>query len=189
MSNPYQSPQYEPQQPAPSPGGYSGKVVPSQLVHQVRVVAVLNGVQGGLEIAMGLIYVVMAVVMCVVISMDEGFPNRNPPPGGPDPETLGWIILAFYGGMGAGGVIAGIVRLCVTFKNYNYRSRTFGIVSLGVGMLSMTTCYCIPTAIGMLIYGLIVYLNPSVMQAFEMVEEGESVEKVLYEFNAYRPPG
>ncbi len=186
MSNPYQSPQYEPQQPAL--GGYSGKVVPSGLVHQVRVVAILNGVQGGLEILMGLMFVGVACFVPAMMAMDKDFANRQPP-GGPDPETMFWIMLGIYGGMGSGGLIAGVTRLIATFKNWHYRSRVFGIVSLAVGMLSVTTCYCIPTAIGMLIYGLIVYLNPSVAQAFEMVEHGEPVEKVLYEFTAYRPPG
>ena len=55
MSNPYQSPSYDPKpfQDAAANGG----AVPSGFgwVNQVRIVAILNAVQGGLEAAIGLV--------------------------------------------------------------------------------------------------------------------------------------
>jgi hypothetical protein len=39
-------------------------------------------------------------------------------------------------------------------------------------MLTVLTCYCVPTAVAIGIYGLIVYLNQEVSEAFRMGEAG-----------------
>ena len=43
---------------------------------------------------------------------------------------------------------------------------------------SMFTGYCAPTAIALLIYGLIIYLNDDVRRAFEMGEQGYPPEHI-----------
>lgn len=185
MTNPYASPSFN-QNESPE-SNRQWDTVPSGLVSQVRVVAILNAVQGGLELMMGLFLIGMAAVIPMMM-MSEDFRPPNAGKQGADPESMFWFMLALYIGMGAGGLLAGILRLVATFKNFRYRSRTLGIVSLTVGMLSVSTCYCMPTGLAILIYGLIVFLNPSVRMAFEMAEQGEPVDKILYEFSSYRPP-
>ena len=74
-------------------------------------------------------------------------------------------------GVGGLNIAAGI-------KNLKYRSRTLGIAALCLGIVPVFTCYCAPTAIGILIYGLIIYLNRDVSRAFEMGEQGISPEQI-----------
>ena len=51
-----------------------------------------------------------------------------------------------------------------------------------LSILTIAGCYCLPTAIGLFIYGLIVLLNPSVKRAFEMGEQGYSANKIQNHF-------
>jgi len=85
---------------------------------------------------------------------------------------------AFYLLMGGALVAAGGLNIVAGVKNLKYRSRTLGIAALAIGGLGMFTCYCAPTAIGLLIYGLIIYLNEDVRRAFEMGEQGASPDQI-----------
>jgi hypothetical protein len=60
-----------------------------------------------------------------------------------------------------------------------------GLVSIIVGLASMFTCYCAPTAIALLVYGLMIYLNNAVRTAFQMGQQGQSAEQILAAFNPY----
>jgi hypothetical protein len=64
-------------------------------------------------------------------------------------------------------------------RNRKYRSRSLGLVALGVGTLASITCYCAPTALGLLIYGLVVYLNSDVRYAFELGERGATADEIV----------
>ena len=43
------------------------------------------------------------------------------------------------------------------------------------------------TAVGLLVYGLIIYVNPAVKAAFEMARQGRSPQQILAAFNPYQP--
>lgn len=176
MSNPYQSPSYDPKQfqdypQLPQSSGFGW-------VSQIRIVAILNCVQGGLELIIGLMMVFAAVFVPMMMKMD----NRNPPPPG-----MEWILPVVYLGIGIPVLLAAILRIYAGIQNFRFRSRTLGIVSLVCGLVSMIACYCAPTGIGMLIYGLIVYLNPAVQAAFEMGEKGVPTDRILSSFLPYPP--
>ena len=97
MSNPYESPQSDPYQQPAKPFGPAQPAghLPSPLVQQVRIIAVLNGVQGGLEVIMGLIQGSMAFLFPMLVMM-EG--NAN---GGEDPpEEMFWVLGVIYGAIG-----------------------------------------------------------------------------------------
>ena len=182
MSNPYESPNSDPYKSSYSPE-YSAPVghVPSPLVQQVRIIAILNAIQGGLEILMGLIQGSMAFVFPAIMMMD---PNLQDDPEAP-PDAFFWGLGIAYAIIGLALLIGGGLRILATFRNWNFRGRMLGIVSMGVGMVSMLTCYCAPTGIGLLVWGLIAYLNPSVIQAFEMGEDGEHPETILQTFSPH----
>jgi hypothetical protein len=191
MSNPYQSPSYNPNQfkdqPAymPPPGNSSG------MVQAVRIVAILNAVQGGLEILMSLMYVAMSAFFPVMAQIQANNPNGRGP-GNEPPKEFFWVIGIVYGGIGLVMLVGGILRIVACLQNFKYKGRTLGFVSFGVGMVSLITCYCAPTAIGMLIFGLIVYLNPAVAAAFKMGQEGLSSDQIVAAFSPYPygyPPG
>lgn len=73
------------------------------------------------------------------------------------PSTLRIIAAVFL--LAALKIVAGAV-------NYEYRNRGLGLVALALTTLSVVTVCCAPSALVLLIYGLVVYLNPAARQAF-----------------------
>lgn len=185
MSNPYASPSFDPKQfqdyPShiPPPNGYGW-------VQQVRVVAILNCVQGGLELLLGLFLSGMGIFVALMMQAERNNPNfrgNNAPPAG-----MEWILGGGYIAFGLIIMAAAILRFYAGFQNFRYRGRILGIVSFVCGLVSMLACYCAPTGIAMLIYGLIVYLNPAVQAAFVMGEQGMKTDDILNSFLPYPPP-
>lgn len=131
-------------------------------------------VQGFLEAGMGLVYIGMAFVAPAIFEQAQMQQQGQP---GLPPGFVG-IMTGVYGGMGAAGILAGVLRVVAGFRNIRYRGRVFGIVSMIVGLLSIGTCYCSLTSVGLLIYGLIVYLNLEVIQAFQLGEQGVSSDEI-----------
>ena len=111
---------------------------------------------------------------------NPGF-RTNGPPG------IEWVLGAGYLVVGIVLLLAGIFRIYTGLQNFRYRKRVLGIVSLVCGLVSMMGCYCTPTGIGILIYGLIVYLNPAVRAAFELGEKGAPSDAILSSFLPYPP--
>ncbi len=160
MSNPYESP-LEAGVAAPPPD-QRGKV------GQIRIVAILMMVQGGLELLMGLFLLVMAVVLPMSLAANA------------ETRQMTTMIIAVYAVMGVGAIIAAVLHALGGWKNYQLKSRQFGLISLIAGsVLSLATCYCCPTAIGLMIYGLIVYMDGPVEAAFANREAGGDVDKIL----------
>ena len=76
-------------------------------------------------------------------------------------------------------LLCGIINSISGFKVMSFRGRVFAIVALFSNILVLFTCWCAPTAIGMMIYGLIVLFNSDVAYAFDMVSRGASPEDVV----------
>jgi hypothetical protein len=76
----------------------------------------------------------------------------------------------------------------VGIRMLKFRGRTLGIVALSSGLLSIAGCYCLPTAIGLFIYGLIVLLNEPVKRAFAMGEQGRSASEIQNQFDRLLQP-
>jgi hypothetical protein len=185
MSNPYLSPSFDPKQfqdystpfPPPQNTGFGW-------VQQIRVVAILNCVQGGLEGLAGTFFAgigIFAAIMMMTERNNPGFRN-NPPPAG-----MEWLVGGVYVAIGIPLLLVGILRIYSGLQNFRYRKRVLGIISFVCGALSIFTCYCAPTGIGMLIYGLIVYLNPAVQAAFEMGDKGVPADTIVNSFLPYPP--
>ncbi|MFW5921557.1 MAG: hypothetical protein ACOCUS_06930 [Polyangiales bacterium] len=150
------------------------------MVKHVPTVAILLGVQGGLEVlgslfAMlyGLLYGAIAVMPLASPEMAEGPEN---------PEGL----VAVMGGMSAIFLLAaaavfalGVLKLVACFFNFRYRKRTLGMVAVASAFASLITCYCAPTGIALAVYGLIVYSQDAVRKAFAMGEAGSSSDEIL----------
>lgn len=163
--NPYMPPGYDPN--APRRG----------MVNQVRVVAILNAVQGCLELLMSTMYVVLGGFFGLVMREELA---KDDPNGEMFANIMAGIMLGFGGLM---LVIAGL-RIYASFRNYFLQSRVLGIVSVCLGMLTVFTGYCAPTSIGIAVYTLIVLFNKEVTEAFEMRDKGLSAEQVLATFQA-----
>jgi hypothetical protein len=51
-------------------------------------------------------------------------------------------------------------------------------------ILPMLTCYCLPTSLGLMIYGLIVMFQPDVAQAFALADDGMPAEEIRARLSA-----
>lgn len=186
MENPYASPPpaFDTYGQAAPDGTYRQR----GLIGHVRVLGILMMIQGVLGLLMGVALIGLGVfvgVMFVNEGGGPGFPrNQNQPP----PEVFGWILGVVYGGMGLLMMIVGGVTGYSGWRTFQFRSRTLAIVSLCTGLLSVFTCYCAPTGIALMIYGLIVMLNPSVRDGFALGEQGLTADQIDAAFNPYATP-
>ena len=105
-----------------------------------------------------------------------------PVPAAPMPAGFELIMLAMYGSMGLISLVIGVLGIWAGIRMLKFRGRTLGIVALSSGLLSIAGCYCLPTAIGLFIYGLIVLLNEPVKSAFAMGEQGRTAADIQNQF-------
>ena len=108
----------------------------STWVRQVQVVAALLLIQGTLECGMGFILIYQWETSALAVTI---------------------ILLVFI--LGGLKCVAGV-------NNSRYRHRTLGLVALASAPLSLFTIFCVPSAMVVLVYGLVVYLNRDVKHAF-----------------------
>ena len=167
MSNPYQSPELLPEgdDDQPLPGG-------GAMVRQVQIVAILMFVQAGLEAFMGLLFCGMAPFMYFMFQQMEEFQRE------PEMVTFTWGPTGYYIFAGVSCLTAAVIKTVAGIINLKYRGRVLGIVALISGFMSFPTFYCAPTAIALMIYGLIVYLNSHVALAFRMGKQGYTSRQI-----------
>lgn len=155
------------------------------MVKQVRLLSIFFYVQGGLEILVSLYYFFLAAFFptMMVANQRKGFNQA-----GPSEETMIWIMIGAFVGIGLLILIAGVLRIFAAYRSYKFTGRGLAIASLVVGAATCMTCYCAPTSIALLVYGLIVYCNPEVTAAFAMRKQGHSPDQILAAFNPYQQP-
>lgn len=163
MSNPYQSPDDFSHTPVhlPSATGNSSTIV------KVKVLAILMIVQGALEALLGLMLAGVGVFF--YFAGQQMFAAQQRAGGGPPPPA--WIFLIY---LPVGLVLLAVagIRIYAGIRNLSFKGRTLGIIAISCGLATSLTMYCAPTSIGLMIYGLIVYLDGNVAQAFKDVEAG-----------------
>jgi len=77
-------------------------------------------------------------------------------------------------------VLAVVVLICAILKmfagarNWKMRSRGLGYVGLLSALPTALTCWCAPTGVAIMVYGLIVYSRPEVRAAFDRAEANPS---------------
>lgn len=173
--NPYQSPDFAEKPAFANPGG--GNELNSSILTQQRVVAILMIVQGSVSTLAGLFFAGIAVVVPMVLEMDQRN-NNNFNGGGPPPE-LRWIMMAAYGAMSMCALIPGCLQIYAGIQGWKLRRHKFAIVALAAGVLTIMTCYCFPTSLALLIYGLIIYLHDTTKRAFQLAEEGRTFDEIM----------
>jgi hypothetical protein len=151
------------------------------MVKQVPIVGSLLIAQGVLEAIAGLFYAAMGPMMRAML---QGSMQRATTPEGTAqlPPGFANYMALFYVGGGLLVLGIGVLRIVAGVRNLKYRGRGLGIAALACGVASFLTCYCMPTSLALLIYGLIVYLNTDVARAFEMGERGVSPEEIKAAF-------
>lgn len=137
--------------------------------------------QGVLSLLAGILYVAMTAIYPVMLSNAD---NSN----GPPPETM-WVFFAAYAIIGIFAILSGILNIWSGIRVMRFRQRTFGISAVSIGALAVFTCYCSLTAVALLVYGLIVLLDASVKQAFELGDQGYKPDQIDAMFNPWAQPG
>ena len=158
-------------------GGPVGDPTQRGLVRHVLPVAILMIVQGAVELLFAIVMLAAAVMVPMMMPDDFGAAEGPPVP-------LKWIMLGTYGVMGLGGLVPGVLHVVGGIFGLRYKRRMLGVVALAVGMASVFTCYCGPTAIALGIYGLVTYLNPSVIAAFALGDAGVPAADIRARFGA-----
>lgn len=136
------------------------------MVGQVKVVGILMIVHGITVVVMGGI---LATVGIIMLAAPPG------PGGGPQP----WIVGAIYTGWGGMVLALGVLNTVGGVRVLQFRNRVLGLVALFSNILVLMSCYCALTAIGMMVYGLIVMFNSDVVRAFELVRHGATPEEAV----------
>jgi hypothetical protein len=185
MSNPYESPTMQQLVSGNEPGPLPPPSEPGLAGH-IRIVAVLMMVQGFFEVVFGGMLTIMAFVFPTFLAAVMAADPQVQKEGAPDPEAAAQMMMVVYLVMGLAGVVPGLLHIAAGLRNLLYKGRTFGMIALGVGLATVPTFLCLPTAILVGIYGLLVYLNTSSVKAFHMGEEGYSGEAIYATFFAGR---
>jgi hypothetical protein len=123
------------------------------LVPQVSIVAVLMIVQGLLELIMALCFGGAAIFM---LSFTE---QIAPQAGNPK------MVAGMLGAMAAVVLVCGLLRIVAAIPLYQQRGRKLAVISMLVGLLVVSSGYCVPTATALAVYGLIVLFDERVIEA------------------------
>ena len=179
MSNPYQSPDAEFGGPPPLDGYRIERVR-----GKVKLLAILMFVQAGLQLLMGGGLIAVAVIIPSFLeagmnrefqrqlaAQDEDAEENEIDPGLEAIREMQMYMAIMYGSMGAAGFLPAPLLIWAGIRNLKLRGRTLGIVAVSANMISLGTCYCAPTAIGIFVFGLVVYLNEEVRQTFLASEQ------------------
>lgn len=186
--NPADSPAEDPQPPTPAPvNPYAvapvdsktqdslARVADAGMVGHMQVISILQIVFGVLELFMGALLIFYGFFFSFMANSIES--GASPPP----PEMMIFIGIG-CGIMGALVFLFSILRIVSGVRSFRFIGRTMMMISLIGGMVTAFTCYCAPFSVGLGIYGLIVMLNPSVIQAFKMARDGMPPEQIRAHF-------
>jgi hypothetical protein len=143
----------------------------------VLTIGILMIVQGALELFMGCALVGYAVFMPQVLQQMQ---NQ---PGAPDmPAEMKQMFPVIVGVMAVLMFLIGLMTTIAGIQVMRFRWRVFGILSLVGGLGSLISCYCLPTALALAVYGLIVLFNEPVKMAFGFGSEGYPAQQIRQAF-------
>jgi hypothetical protein len=182
--NPFRSPGNEEPASAAIPSESDESIDPRAIgkAKYVPTVAILMIVHGVLMVAVALFFIFMIVVMVPLLGQQmenqqdiQRQQNPNAPP--LSKEGMTTMLYAVYGGMSAFLFIIGALGIYTGIRNYGYHDRVLGLISLVLNMGSIFFCWCMPLSIGLMIFGMIIYLSPEADRAFRWrSESSEPVE-------------
>ncbi|MEI7683894.1 MAG: hypothetical protein WCL32_02625 [Planctomycetota bacterium] len=139
------------------------------MVPQVTVIGILMIINGSLAIVMGSFLAAVGPFMFTMMKADQ---NRGGMAPGEENILTGMMI--GYVTVGIAVFLCGLLNVIAGIRALKFRNRTFVIVALFSNFVPLFTCYCLPTSMGLMIYGLIVMFQTDVAQAFELGSQGLS---------------
>jgi hypothetical protein len=142
-------------------------------------------IQGVLEFLMGLLYIGLGFGLPQLMRFQTQTQNQVPPE---QMQMVQTFIVATYGVIGGVAMLAGFIRFMSGFRGLTFRSHGMGLASHFLGLINLGTCYCMPTAMGVCVWGCIVYFNSEVKQAFRLRDQGHEPADIEMQFSGYRSP-
>ena len=170
--NPYATPPRAAAADVQTYQGFSGRGLPST-VQQVMVVSILQIVVGALEL---LVSAILAVYTGILGAMSTGAIEM--PEGEEEALFVFGIISAVMLFFVSAIFIAALLRIWSGIAGFKFKRRKMAIFASVLGITSALTGLCSIFSIGMLIYGLIIYLNRDVRRAYEMAEQGMTPDQI-----------
>lgn len=152
--------------------GFSLRGVPST-VQQVRVSSSLQIMVGALELLPAAYLLVLAGIV------GSTFFWTNEVPAGEEDRPIQFFFT--YAAVSFGGFtifIVAVLRIWSGIAGFKFKRRKMSIFASVLGITSALTVFCSIFSIGMLIYGLIIYLNRDVRRAYEMAEQGMTPDQI-----------
>lgn len=137
------------------------------LIGHVPIVALLMIVLGTIELAFSG-FTLLCALISTILPAETG--------------ANGQVLAVMYGGLTVLAAGCGTLRIAAGIFNLRFRRRKLGMAAHLIGLTGVLTGFCAPTAIGLAIYGLIVYWNDSVIAAFEMGDRGRSAADIQRAF-------
>ena len=114
-------------------------------------------------------------------NMDQFMPANAQQP--PELDMMAQNMMLWgFGIVGGVILIISILHFIAAYLGFTYKGRVFGIVTMILGLGSLLSCYCAPTAIGLAVYGMIIYFNPAVSKAFALGKSGMKKQEILSHF-------
>lgn len=176
--NPYAMPvEVQSHVPSPVPMGARGT-----FVRQVKPLCICMIIQGVLEVLMGVGIAVAGFAVPTMI-MNQQAAGGGPPV--PQAAQIQTVMLLAYGVMGSISGVAGVLRIVAGIRGLYFRGYALGVASHFFGMANVLTCYCLPTALALCIWGCMVYFNFEVKYAFKMGAEGQDPSEIEAGLSGY----
>jgi MFS family permease len=146
---------------------------------------------GVLMIVHGIIDVMAAIGMgAYAWLMPEFIQQAGAANGGkPMPPEAELMVVLIMGGIGVVFLVAGIGSILGGIWAIQFRRRSGVITGLIAGLAMLMSCYCFPTSLILMIYGLFVMLDPAVKFAFGLRQQGRGVKEIQQAFLELREHG
>lgn len=148
------------------------------MVSQVTIIGILMIVNGALCTLYGMLLMFMGPVMSSFFNFQAG---QAPPQAQPQMQQMQQmmsVVSVVYVIIGAAAALAGVMNIAGGISALRFRSRTFVIIALFFNVAAFTTCYCLPTSLGLMIWGLIVMFQSDVAHAFTLGASGYTVDEI-----------
>lgn len=144
-------------------------------VAMIKPLAICMIIQGCLEILVGLAYIGGCIASAIIFQAAPGGRNALPQQ---NMQLITTISMIVYGGLGSLVGIAGGLRVFAGIRSLDYRSHQLALVSHFAGLISIFSCYCVPTAIGLSVWGCIVHFKPEIKYAYQLREAGYKAQDI-----------
>jgi hypothetical protein len=173
FENPYLPPSSDDTAPDANPADIDDDVDPrtigkARYVPWVAVSMIIHGVLM-LVAALGLIGMIVFFVpqFSEQIEQQQKLQRQQNPNAPQLPQnSMTTILYITYGAMSAFLFVIGLLGIYAGIRNYGYQNRILGIITMVLNMGSILFCWCLPFSIGLLIFGMIIYLSPEADRAF-----------------------